>query len=135
MDKDTTRDDFVGLASVNAADVLTAGKITEGWYFYFALLLLLLFLLPTSTSTSTSHSTSILFLRLVWFKGGKGRQRPNHCRKGWKKSTCTNQCFYSVYSQTRPSWEYPWDAKVLFSIEKILQNDYVPGKVVDHSIA
>ena len=50
MDKDHTRDDFVGLASVNAADVLTAGKITEGWYFYFALLLLLLFLLPTSTS-------------------------------------------------------------------------------------
>ena len=55
MDKDHTSDDQVGLASVNAADVLTAGKITEGWYFYFALLLLLLFLLPTSTSTSTSH--------------------------------------------------------------------------------
>ena len=33
MDKDHTRDDQVGLASVNAADVLEmAGKITEGWY-------------------------------------------------------------------------------------------------------
>ena len=32
MDKDHTWDDQVGLASVNAADVLTAGKITEGWY-------------------------------------------------------------------------------------------------------
>jgi len=41
MDKDTTRDDLVGLASVKAADVLTTGrlddwktgkKITEGWY-------------------------------------------------------------------------------------------------------
>ena len=39
MDKDTTSDDLVGLASVNAEDVfknyITAGKITEGWYFYF----------------------------------------------------------------------------------------------------
>ena len=32
MDKDHTSDDQVGLASVNAADVLTAGKMTEGWY-------------------------------------------------------------------------------------------------------
>ena len=30
MDKDTTRDDKIGLASVNAADVLTTGKIAEG---------------------------------------------------------------------------------------------------------
>ena len=47
MDKDTTRDDLVGLASVKAADVLTNfpfnNGITEGWY-------ILLLLLPTSKS-------------------------------------------------------------------------------------
>ena len=58
MDKDHTWDDQVGLASVNAADVLTTGKITEGWYFYFYFY----FYFPLSTSHST---TSILFLRLV----------------------------------------------------------------------
>ena len=48
MDKDTTRDDLVGLASVNAADVLTDGKITEGWYFYFYCPLLILLLKNTA---------------------------------------------------------------------------------------
>ena len=47
MDKDHTRDDQVGLASVNGADVLTTGKITEGWYFYFY------FYFPLSTPQST----------------------------------------------------------------------------------
>ena len=46
MDKDHTWDDQVGLASVNAADVLTTRKITEGWYFYIL---------------STSHSTYFNF--------------------------------------------------------------------------
>ena len=68
MDKDTIRDDLGGQASLNAADVLTTGKILEGWYFYFyCSLLILLFLLSTSHFYFYSTSTLFLFLFLLFF--------------------------------------------------------------------
>ena len=70
MDKDHTRDDQVGLASVNAADVLTTGKITEGWYFYFNFNFYFPLLLPSSTSISTFHFPLPILLLFFFFKLG-----------------------------------------------------------------